>query len=80
MEASIANAMRLGPGEALTGPSARGDAGTVRANLEALRPYGAEVADAYVAMGRVAVELASASGRLSADGRARVEEVFDAWT
>ncbi|HWC32077.1 MAG TPA: Rossmann-like and DUF2520 domain-containing protein [Actinomycetota bacterium] len=78
-EATAANVARLGPAGALTGPAARGDAGTVRANLEALRPLGAEVADAYVALGRAAAGLATAAGRISADDRARVEEVLRAW-
>ena len=79
-EATVANVARLGPAEALTGPAARGDAGTVRANLEALRPFGTDVTEAYVALGRIAVGLATAAGRLSAEERARLEEVFRAWT
>src|SRR5205807_9712118 len=36
VRASVDNVVRLGPAEALTGPAARGDAGTVDLNLTAL--------------------------------------------
>ena len=51
----------LGPERALTGPVSRGDAGTVRRNLEALAEDPA-ARDLYVAATRIAIELAKKAG------------------
>ena len=48
----------------LTGPVARGDAGTVRSHLEVLSRVAPEVLPAYVAMARLTADRALASGRL----------------
>ena len=48
----------------LTGPVARGDAGTVRAHLDVLSQVAPEVLPAYVAMARLTADRALASGRL----------------
>ncbi len=77
--ASLDNVERLGPADALTGPAVRGDATTIERNLAALRDQGPVVVDAYVALCRVALELASTSGRLPQDRRAAVEEVLARW-
>lgn len=69
-----------GPGAALTGPAARGDAGTIARNLAALADRSPEAVPAYVALARVAADLASRAGRLTPDGRAGVEEVLGRWT
>ena len=58
--AALDGALRRGDA-ALTGPVARGDAGTVRAHLEALPD---EARPAYVAMARMTADRALASGRL----------------
>jgi predicted short-subunit dehydrogenase-like oxidoreductase (DUF2520 family) len=71
---------RLGPAEALTGPAVRGDAGTVVRNLEALATHAPDAVPAYVALAGVAVDLAARSGRLSTEGKARLEEVLGRWT
>jgi len=49
---------------ALTGPVARGDAGTVAAHLAALAAVAPEVLPSYVAMARLTADRALASGRL----------------
>jgi len=77
--AALDNVLELGPAEALTGPAVRGDAGTVRRNLQALQAHAPEVVPAYVELARVALDLGERSGRLSADGRAGVEEVLAEW-
>ncbi len=77
--ATLDNVTRLGPAAALTGPAARGDAGTVRANLEALDRSAPSAIPAYVALARVACEMAERAGRLDAAARTRVEEVLAAW-
>jgi predicted short-subunit dehydrogenase-like oxidoreductase (DUF2520 family) len=63
---------------ALTGPAARGEAGTVRRNLQALEEHAPEIIPSYVALARAALDLAEDAGRLDAEARARVEEVL-AW-
>ena len=78
--ASLDHVERLGPAAALTGPAVRGDAGTIRRNLEALARHAPDTVAAYVAMARASLDLAERSGRLAPDARARVEDVLDAWT
>jgi predicted short-subunit dehydrogenase-like oxidoreductase (DUF2520 family) len=70
----------MGPGDALTGPAARGDAGTIDRNLAALAERAPEAVPAYVALATVAADLAVRRGRLTAEGRARVEEALRAWS
>jgi predicted short-subunit dehydrogenase-like oxidoreductase (DUF2520 family) len=76
--ATLDNVLDHGPAAALTGPAARGDAGTVRRNLDALAAHAPEAVPAYVALARAALDLAEGAGRIGADARARVEEVL-AW-
>ncbi|AUH50123.1 DUF2520 domain-containing protein [Chromobacterium sp. ATCC 53434] len=56
MRQTLENALALGPRDALTGPIARGDVGTVERHLAALGD--AELAAAYRALGRQTVALA----------------------
>ncbi len=65
VEAVVANAFDLGPAAALTGPVARGDVGTVAAQLEAVR---ADAPDWVAGFAAFARELARQTGR-SADFR-----------
>lgn len=64
--AALDGALRSGDA-ALTGPVARGDAGTVRAHLEVVAAAAPEVLPTYVAMARLTADRALASGRLDAD-------------
>ena len=73
--AALDGALRAGDG-ALTGPVARGDAGTVRAHLEALAATAPEVLPSYVAMARLTADRAIASGRLAPDRAAALLEVL----
>jgi predicted short-subunit dehydrogenase-like oxidoreductase (DUF2520 family) len=77
--ATLENVLELGPSTALTGPAARGDAGTVQRNLEALRDRAPWALPAYVALAHVAAEMAQGVGRLDAAGRERVEKVLTEW-
>ena len=77
--ASLENVERLGPAQALTGPAVRGDAGTIRRNLEALEQHAPELIHAYVALARATLDVAERSGRLAAGSRAEVEDVLAAW-
>jgi predicted short-subunit dehydrogenase-like oxidoreductase (DUF2520 family) len=67
LSAALDNALRSGDG-ALTGPVARGDAGTVAAHLAAISAADTSggVLAAYRAMARATAERALASGRLAA--------------
>ena len=78
--ATLDNVHDLGPGAALTGPAVRGDAGTIAGNLEALASRAPDAVGAYVALARVALDVAVAAGRLDDAGRTRVEEVLERWS
>ena len=64
--AALDNALRSGD-LALTGPVARGDAGTVAAHLEVLAERDPQAARGYRALGRLTADRAMASGLLSAE-------------
>ena len=76
--ASLEGVLLDGPTRALTGPASRGDAGTVRRNLEALEAAAPDAVAAYVVLARAALDLAD--DRLDRAARARVEEVLAAWS
>ncbi len=61
--AALDNVLAMGD-EALTGPVARGDAGTVAAHLEALSRAAPEARAGYLAMARLTADRAIAAGRL----------------
>ncbi len=58
VEAVVANALAMGPEQALTGPVARGDIGTIRAQLAAVRSATPELADHFIAMVRATAAIA----------------------
>ncbi len=78
--ATLDNIERLGAARALTGPAVRGDAGTIRRNLEALERNAPELIAPYVAMARATLDLAERSGRLPSGSRGEVEDVLDRWS
>ena len=63
VSAALDNALRAGDG-ALTGPVARGDAGTVAEHLRQLQRLTPDVRPTYLALARATAERALASGRL----------------
>ena len=73
--AALDGALRAGDA-ALTGPVARGDAGTVRAHLEVLAQVAPEVLPSYVAMARLTADRVIASGRLDPDRAGELLEVL----
>ena len=77
--ATLDNVLDDGPVDALTGPVARGDAGTVRRNLEALSAHAPHAVPSYVALARVALSLAERSGSLPRGGGSAIREVLDRW-
>ncbi|MEU0935783.1 MULTISPECIES: DUF2520 domain-containing protein [unclassified Embleya] len=64
--AALDNALRAGD-QALTGPVARGDAGTVAAHVAELRRVSPEALAAYVAMARLTADRALNAGLLKAE-------------
>jgi predicted short-subunit dehydrogenase-like oxidoreductase (DUF2520 family) len=78
-EATLSNVHRLGPEAALTGPAVRGDASTIERNLGAVATSAPDAVPAYVAMCRVALDLAERAGRLDRTRRAAVETVLARW-
>jgi predicted short-subunit dehydrogenase-like oxidoreductase (DUF2520 family) len=64
VRAVVDNAFRLGPAAALTGPIARGDVGTVRAQIEAIEEYLPGLGDAFRAMGRATARVAGTIGQV----------------
>jgi predicted short-subunit dehydrogenase-like oxidoreductase (DUF2520 family) len=62
VEASTANALRLGPVEALTGPVQRGDAQTIQTHMHAVKAAPASVRALYVAAGLHALGIAVRRG------------------
>ena len=63
VSAALDNALRAGDA-ALTGPVARGDAGTVAEHLRQLQSLSPDIRPTYVALARATAERALASGRL----------------
>lgn len=78
-ESTLQNVLAMGPAEALTGPVARGDAGTIRQNLEALESHAPDAVPVYVALAGAALDLAEEAGRIGKPERTRVEEVLGRW-
>ncbi len=72
--AALDNALRSGDA-ALTGPVARGDAGTVTEHVNAIAGQSPQAAAAYVAMARLTADRALAAGRLNP---ADAERLLDA--
>jgi len=73
--ASLDNALRYGDA-GLTGPIARGDAGTVAAHLRALRTAAPDVIPAYIALARLTADRALQSGRLEPHSAAALLDVL----
>lgn len=75
--AALDNALRHGD-RALTGPVARGDAGTVAAHLHAIRSRAPEATAAYVEMSRLTAVRALAAGTLTAERASALLDVLAA--
>lgn len=73
--ASLDNALRSGDA-ALTGPVARGDAGTVAAHVAVLREVSPDTAAAYVAMARLTADRALAAGLLKPEAAEALLDVL----
>jgi predicted short-subunit dehydrogenase-like oxidoreductase (DUF2520 family) len=76
MQGTIDNLGRVGLPHALTGPIARGDAGTVERHLAALRERAPEVLPLYATLGRRVVAAARQKGGADEAGLARIERLL----
>ena len=65
--ATLSNVERIGAAPALTGPTSRGDTGTVRLHLDAVRDAAPELLPLYREISLRSVELAREAGRPGAD-------------
>ena len=65
IEGTLGNARALGIRAALTGPMTRGDVGTLRSHLAALRAHAPRVLPLYAAAAEREIELATARGALA---------------
>jgi predicted short-subunit dehydrogenase-like oxidoreductase (DUF2520 family) len=75
LSAALDNALRYGD-QALTGPVARGDAGTVAAHVRELGEVSPEARAAYVALARVTADRALAAGTLRPDAAEALLDVL----
>jgi predicted short-subunit dehydrogenase-like oxidoreductase (DUF2520 family) len=78
IEGTLGNARALGIRAALTGPMTRGDVGTLRSHLAALRAHAPGVLDLYVAAAHREIALAEARGALSPDDAMKMRQVLTA--
>jgi predicted short-subunit dehydrogenase-like oxidoreductase (DUF2520 family) len=78
IEGTLGNARALGIQAALTGPMTRGDVGTVRSHLAALRLRAPAVLELYVAVSRREVDLAEARGALAPEDASKMRAALDA--
>ena len=69
---ALANAEAMGLQRALTGPIARGDAGTVEEHLVVLRRLPPEVLRPYLALARAQLAVAERAGRLTPEAAGRL--------
>lgn len=75
-EASLRNALEIGPEAALTGPIARGDDATVERHLAKLEAWDGEVAGLYAALGKATVELSRRKGAADAEALDRIADLL----
>ncbi len=74
---TIENLETIGLPDALTGPIARGDVGTIERHLSALAEVAPDVLPLYKELARRAIPIACAKGGLSAEEADRVSELLD---
>lgn len=72
MRGTLDNLEALGPRDALTGPIARGDAGTVERHLSTLHRHSPRIEEVYRVLGLAALRIAEESGRLDRESAGRI--------
>lgn len=76
MKGTLANIGDLGPGRALTGPVARGDAGTIDRHMKILGEKHPELQGLYRLLSEATLRWALSSGRLRADEAVHLTELL----
>lgn len=77
IKGTVANLETVGLPDALTGPISRGDTGTVRRHLRALKQMPGDMVNLYRHLARKTVEVALRKGTLERDEAARLLDVLD---
>jgi predicted short-subunit dehydrogenase-like oxidoreductase (DUF2520 family) len=77
IEGTLGNARALGIGAALTGPVTRGDLGTLRGNLDAVRIHAPRAMDLFVAAARREIELAIDRGVVAPEVARAMQTALD---
>jgi predicted short-subunit dehydrogenase-like oxidoreductase (DUF2520 family) len=73
---TVENLGKVGLPGALTGPIARGDAGTVTRHLRALEEHAPQLLPMYKVLGRRAVEVARRKNEASPEGLAQIDQAL----
>lgn len=76
LRGSLNNLDNVGLPNCLTGPIARGDAGTVRKHLDALRERAPQLLPAYEELGRQTIPIALAKGRLDKEKASELNAIL----
>ena len=74
---TVENVLELDTAQALTGPIARGDYGTVSKQIEALNAWQPDYRDLYQRLGNIALELARTQGNASAESLAALSNLLN---
>lgn len=74
---TVDNIFRFGTVQALTGPIARGDASVVAAQLDALEGWDPELADIYLSLSGIALDLSRRRGRAGEQELAAIGELLE---
>ena len=77
IEGTLGNARALGIRAALTGPMTRGDSGTLRAHLDALRAHAPGVLPLYIAAAEREIDLALARGALAPEDATTMRRIIN---
>ncbi|MBI5722840.1 MAG: DUF2520 domain-containing protein [Planctomycetes bacterium] len=76
VRASVDNVLSIGPASALTGPIARGDAGTVARHVRAIRKNAKGLEKLYAVLGQWTVKLALRKGTLARAAAAKIAKLL----
>jgi predicted short-subunit dehydrogenase-like oxidoreductase (DUF2520 family) len=76
IEGTLANARTQGLPEALTGPIERGDAGTVRIHLEAIRKACPHLETGYAGLAEMTIDAALRKGSIDERTAAAIRDVL----
>lgn len=76
VHATVDNVLSMGPARALTGPIARGDAGTVARHVRAIRRHARALENLYAVLGQWTVGLARRKGTLGRAAAAKIARLL----